>query len=277
MKKTITFFLLSFIFKNSFSQGLSLPYYSGYDSPAETAGWQEYRTGFLSTYNWGIGGSGFSAPSALSHDYNVGGSSNDTVIDWFVSPPINFTAPGLLSLKVKTSGFSTPFPDNFEVWFGTGSQDPEVGNFSLIANLSFMLPQFQWLDTTIEVPFTTDSGYIAFKYKTIGAAWSTYAVDNIQLNIDSTVSVNERLLGEKSISIYPNPVSTSASIKIDGLHNDVNTDVQLFNNTGALVNKFNLDFNNEIIFNRENLPAGVYFVKVIQQEKIVGARSFIIE
>ena len=237
----------------------------------------EYRTGFLSTYNWGVGGGGFSAPNALSHDYNVGGASNDTVVDWFVSPPINFTAPGLLSLKVKTGGFSTPFPDNFEVWFGTGSQDPEAGNFSLIANLSYMLPQFQWLDTTIEVPFTTDSGYIAFKYKTIGAAWSTYAVDNVQLNIDSTVSVNESLLGNNSINIFPNPVSSIAFIKIDGLQFDANTEVQIFSNTGALINKFNEFANGELIFKRDEHPVGIYFVKVVQKGRVIGAKCFVIE
>ena len=158
MKIFLTFLLQCLTASILFSQGLSLPYYTGFDSPAENAGWKEYRTGFLSSYSWGTNGS-------LSHDYNVGGNSTDTVIDWFVSPPLNFTSPGTITMKVMTGGFSTPFPDNCEIWFGTNNSNPSTGNFVLIANLSYMQPQYQWLDTTVSIPFVSDSGYIALNIK----------------------------------------------------------------------------------------------------------------
>ena len=67
------------------AQGVSLPYTSGFDSAIEKAGWQQYRTGFASLSNWTYSNfQPFSAPTCLSHDYNVGGSQADTVIDWFV-------------------------------------------------------------------------------------------------------------------------------------------------------------------------------------------------
>src|SRR6476620_4502989 len=114
--KTLLTFLFSSITSVILSQGLALPYNSGYDSPAEKAGWQQFRTGVTGSSSWSYGGGGFAA-SCVGHDYNVGGNSGDVVIDWFVSPPLNFTAPAIMSLKVKTAGFSTPFPDNFEIWF----------------------------------------------------------------------------------------------------------------------------------------------------------------
>ena len=113
---TLLLTLIGLININSvLAQSESLPYTTGFDSGAEQMGWQQFRTGFLSTYDWGYGGGAFSAPTCLSHDYNVGGNPDDTVVDWFVSPPINFSSPGLVAIKLYTAGFSTPFPDNCEI------------------------------------------------------------------------------------------------------------------------------------------------------------------
>ena len=118
----------------------------------------QYRTGFLSSYRWSI-------INTLSHDYNVAGISNDTVVDAYVSPALNFIAPVQISMKVFTGGFSNPIPDNCDIWFGNNNSNPTTGNFVLIGSLSYMQPKYVWLDTIINVPFTAASGYIAFKYK----------------------------------------------------------------------------------------------------------------
>ena len=175
MKTIITFFFICITLNTLFSQGISLPYFTGFDTPAEQAGWQQFRTGFLSNFDWNNNGS-------ISHDYNVGGNPSDTVVDWYVSPPLNFTSTGILTMKIKTGGFSMPTPDNCEVYFGTNYPNPSIGNFVLIANLSYMQPQYQWLDTIVNVPYTSDSGYIAFKYKTIGLAWTNYSIDSITVS-----------------------------------------------------------------------------------------------
>ena len=108
-KKLLPLLCIQFILITSVkSSGLTLPYATGFDSPAEKAGWNIYRTGVLSQYSWGYSGGGFSG-QCVSHDYNVGGASTDTVVDWFVSPAMNFSSTGTVALKVNTSGFSTPF------------------------------------------------------------------------------------------------------------------------------------------------------------------------
>lgn len=120
-----------------------------------------------------------------------------------------------MALKVRTSGFSTPFPDNCEVWFGTDDPDPETGNYVLIANLSYMLPQFDWLDTIVEVPFVAENGYIAFKYKTIGAAWSTYAIDDISITaITGLLPEGNGRPEMLSLKASPTPSGSSARIGI---------------------------------------------------------------
>lgn len=270
MKKIIPVFIFSLGAGLLFSQGLPLPYNTGFDTPAEKEGWEQYRTGFLSAYSWTFGGGGASAPSCLSHDYNVGGNPADTVVDWFVSPPLHFTAPGEMTLKVRTSGFSTPFPDNFEVWFGTGDPDPEVGDYTLIANLSYMLPQFEWLDTLVNIPFVSDSGYIAFKYKTIGAAWSTYAVDDI------SVSVITGLGGEGggrpeslSLKAFPNPFSSTVRIELPPLNGVA--DLEVYDLQGRLLRVVNgLSAKEEFILDGTGLEAGLYFLRLRQDGKTIA-------
>ncbi|HRH65518.1 MAG TPA: choice-of-anchor J domain-containing protein [Bacteroidia bacterium] len=276
MKKKLLFFCMIqwFIPHLTFSQGLPLPYFTGFDSPSEQAGWQQYRTGFISNYAWGFSGGGFNA-QCVSHDYNVGGNPTDTVVDWFVSPPLNFTTTGTMALKVRTSGFSTPFPDSFEILFGTYTQDPSAGNFTVIANLSFMQPQFQWLDTVIDIPFVSDSGYIALKYKTIGAAWSTYAFDNIEISA-SPVSVPEKVLRNSVLNCFPNPFTMATTIHLsDGLAKSF-LQIRLLDVYGNELRRYLPGVSNTILLTREGLPAGIYLLNVELDSKIVQTEKLII-
>ena len=76
-----------------------------------------------------------------------------------------------------------------------------------------MKPKNVWLDTTINIPFVTDSGYIALKYKTIGAAWVTSKVDNIAINIP-LLGINEKDNYNKiTVTIFPNPFKSSTTIQ----------------------------------------------------------------
>ena len=232
---------------------------------------------FLSTYSWSYSGAAFSVPTCVSHDYNVGGNSNETVIDWFVSPPLNFTGTGTMTLKVKTAGFSTPFPDSFEVLFGTDKQDPANGNFIVIANLSNMLPQYQWLDTIINIPYVSDSGYIALKYKTIGAAWSTYAFDDISINALPTstfTSIDENNFEKMELNYFPNPFSTQTILQTNKPFKDATLTV--YNCQGQQVKQIANLSGQTITFNRNNLQSGLYFFRITQGNKLIANKKLII-
>jgi hypothetical protein len=270
----ITALLLCLSVTNIFSQGVPLPYYTGFDNASQKLGWQQFRTGYLSTYSWSYGGGGFSPTYCISHDYNVGAtSSSQTVIDWFVSPPLNFTTTGKISLKVKTGGFSTPFPDNCEVYFGTDKKDPSTGNFVLVANLSYMVPQYQWLDTTIDLPFVTDSGYIAIKYKTIGAAWMTYAIDNINITLDSGVSIKEEYSKNRSTS-YPNPFSSTTMIVFP--NSLLNAELMIYSIDGQKVKSITNISGDHLSIERNDLRSGVYFYKVVEEGAVKFSGKFVV-
>ena len=266
MKTLFTLLFFITLTTTVFSQGLALPYYTGFDTPAEQAGWQQYRTGFLAMSDWGIGGGiSVSVPNSLQHDYNVGGSSTDTVVDWFVSPALNFTSAGQVSLKVYPSGFSTPAQDDFEIWFGTDHQNPATGNFVLVGNLSYMMPRYNWLDTTLSLPFTTDSGYVAIKFKTIGAHWSTYAVDNITIDIPTSINDNS---GKSKVEVFPNPFRKDFNIQINS--ND-ETEFSLFNSMGEKIMTKNLDSKSTSL-DLSSYASGIYFYKLTSDQRTMSGK-----
>lgn len=92
MKNLILLFAAVILSYTGAAQSLNLPYYTGFDTQTEKEGWVEYRTGFQSTFSW-------SMFNAISHDYNVGGNANDTVIDWMVSPALNVLNNSSVSFK----------------------------------------------------------------------------------------------------------------------------------------------------------------------------------
>jgi hypothetical protein len=267
MKKIKSFTIIGFITLLSITLNaqITLPYYTGFDTPAEKAGWQEFRTGFLSSYSWNSNG-------ALHHDYNVGGNSGDIVVDWYVSPPLNFSSPGKLSMKVMTGGFSTPFSDNCEVWYGTNNPNPSTGNFVLIANLSYMQPQYQWIDTTINISIASDSGFIAFKYKTIGAAWMTYTIDSITARLNPA-SIKETNSSEKTrVKISPMPFNYQATVYFSSCIR--NGELSIYNIFGQKIKTIKNISGQEYKLLRNNLPKGLYFIQLIQDNKIITTNKF---
>lgn len=263
MKTTFTIFLSLFGLSTLFSQSLPLPYYTGFDSSTEQDGWQEFRTGFESTYGWEDLGQ-------LSHDYNVGGNPTDTVIDWYVSPPLEFVAPGTVTMKVKTGGFSTPTPNNCEVWFGTNDPNPLTGDFVLIGNLSYMQPQSQWIDTLFDIPFTTDSGYVAFKYTTIGAEWVTYAIDSITVSIPADpIGINE--IESNNTTLVPNPFVSNTTLYFDS--EIENGQLDIYNSNGQKVRSLSNINGNQYQLERGNLPAGIYLMHVSQNSKVITTKK----
>lgn len=103
MKLNITF-LLAFCSLISFTARAQtpLPYMTGFDNSAEQAGWQAFKTGIDSFGQWGIASFQVaSSPNCLYHDYPVGSSGSDSVIDWYVSPLFDFTDRAELQLKIR--------------------------------------------------------------------------------------------------------------------------------------------------------------------------------
>jgi hypothetical protein len=256
LHSTLLMFAFILVANVTKAQGIALPYYTGWDNVTERAGWTEYRKGYLSSYSW-------SNINQISHDYNVGGAPTQTVIDWYVSPALNFNTPSVISMKVQTGGFSQPTVDNCEIYFSDTKRDPALGTYTLIGNLSYMMPQYTWLDTMFAIPFITDTGYIAFKYKTIGAAWSTYSIDSLHIKADPSVSLRENSLVIAKIG--PNPFSYATTISFNAPLKDA--EVCIYSALGKLLLRTDNNNGMYIVVERQDLPSGIYFFEVKQDGK----------
>lgn len=267
----IAVFLLLITSVHLGAQVAELPYYSGFDNAAEQSGWQQYRQGYESSSEWSFGGGiapvGFSLPTCLSHDYNVGGQESQTVIDWFVSPAIHFPSESKMELKLRVSGFSEPLEDNLEIWFGMVNQNPAFGSFVPLANLSEMAPSQTWLDTIVDIPYTANEGYIGIRYKTVGSNWKTYAIDDISITVNPLGIEDENATSEIRVTICPNPFDNQLRVQSEKNIQEIT----LMDANGRCVlseKKSGKTFD----FLSNNLASGVYFLRVTTDSGIHTVR-----
>ncbi len=260
MKNFTIYFLaaLAVLINTNAKAQQALPYYSGFDSPAEKVGWQQYNLGVNATYGpWGFSNGGFSAPDCIYHDYNDTG----TVEDWYVSPALTILSQSSVSLKIRTFAVmgNAIATDYIGVWYSSGSGDPNDGQFTEVAELTGLtIPanQLVWVDTTINLPFTSGSGYVAFKFKNENN-WFTISIDNV--TVTALVTGMENKLTENDLLIHPNPSAGKIFIKCSKKINSI----AIYNLLGEKI--YSTDAG--IIQKSEGIdlydyPKGIYFVKV---------------
>lgn len=88
-------------------------------------------------------------------------------------------------------------------------------------------------------------------------------------------SVNE-VNNSSSVTVYPNPFTTSATIKIDAPQTLANAYAQLYDMLGNKVSEVKLQ-NNQARLQRGNLPSGIYFYKVISENTVLGQGKVAVE
>ncbi|HRP38235.1 MAG TPA: right-handed parallel beta-helix repeat-containing protein [Chitinophagales bacterium] len=77
-----------------------------------------------------------------------------------------------------------------------------------------------------------------------------------------------------SFNIFPNPFSTQTTLQTDiPLHNATLMVDNCFGQTITQIRNIN---GQTIVFNRDNLPSGLYFVRLMQDSKIIAAKKLII-
>jgi hypothetical protein len=88
------------------------------------------------------------------------------------------------------------------------------------------------------------------------------------VTIDSTVSVNNLVLNENGITLYPNP----ASDKLTVTSNQTITTAKLLTVTGSVVNEQQNVNDEKVIFDINTLPAGIYFAEVVTDKGRVARK-----
>lgn len=258
MKKTKFYIIVGCIalFNFTAKAQLMLPYYTGFDTPTEQAGWQSYKFGVNAKYGpWGIFGGGFSTPKCLFHDYNNTG----TVEDWYVSPALNFTSASKMALKIKVYAMmgSAVSPDYIGIWYSSAMQNPASGDYAEVVNLTSLASSGnKWVDTTINLPFKAGAGYIGLKYMN-GNNWFTIAVDNI--NVTAGITGIGETKDENNILIYPNPTTGKVIIN----NNSNLRSIKIYNLLGEKIyygSEFSQQTSNNI--DLSNYPKGIHFAEI---------------
>lgn len=81
--------------------------------------------------------------------------------------------------------------------------------------------------------------------------------------------------GERSrISFHPNPFFIQTTLKMDNY--EANTSLSVYNSFGQLVKQIDNLSGQSIIFRRDNLPGGLYFIKLMQDNKTLATDKLII-
>jgi hypothetical protein len=99
--------------------------------------------------------------------------------------------------------------------------------------------------------------------------------DDFELWKDSTVTTetNEQTL-DKSATIYPNPFFTETTIRTNKIFK--NASLTVFNLYGQTVKQIKNIYGPTIVLQRDNLPAGLYFVSVTEGHEIITVDKLII-
>lgn len=86
-------------------------------------------------------------------------------------------------------------------------------------------------------------------------------------------SIDENKDNKQISSVFPNPVTEIATLKINSNYN--NNIIELYDNQGSLIKKSKVD--NEYIINRKDFKSGIYFYLIRNEKNIIGKGKFIIK
>lgn len=76
------------------------------------------------------------------------------------------------------------------------------------------------------------------------------------------------------LKLFPNPFSTQATLLTEGVLTNATLVVE--NCIGQAVRQINNINGTTITFNREDLPSGIYFIRLTQEEQLIGTEKLII-
>lgn len=276
MKKKLLLTALGYFFFCCLSlmAQVALPYYSGFDNAAQKAGWTEYKKAATTFSHWGYGG-GFSAPSAVGHDYSP--STGISLTDnWFVSPAFLITNGGTLdSIRYKCAGFSVPAADDtVAVYLLNGSQDPALATSRTllfdVRGADYVNDYTYKLKNNITLPASIGNSYIAIRYRNTNCSskWLTVSFDNVAISGNSAAGIFDANNSSDNPTIYPNPAKGKFYIYAGSING-----IEIFNLAGEKIYSVTEPQNlceNEIDLSA--YPPGIYFVRIKEKESVISRK-----
>ncbi|WMJ73318.1 T9SS type A sorting domain-containing protein [Cytophagaceae bacterium ABcell3] len=96
--------------------------------------------------------------------------------------------------------------------------------------------------------------------RTFGASW-----DNFRVRKGNITGTKPLVLNNKTFTVYPNPFNNSFKIKTDASTLDPGYHFVIYNNIGSIIQQQDLilNYNQDMTFNLNNQPAGIYILKLV--------------
>ena len=227
-------------------------------------------TGFDGNASTGNGNMGveiyYKAGTHVGSETNAGAWTligTDTVIPNAVGMPtpipipVNVTIPAGQTYAFYITISTTAAVDNFEYNNGTAFGSPVSQN----ADLKILEGVGK------AYPFGTT-------YPTTGPPASRVWNGIIHYCVNAVVSVEEEMKAA-NVKVFPNPMSTNASVQIIGAV-DNHIEMSLFDVFGKEVKNFSID-SSSFTFNRNGLSSGIYFYSIKNKSGIIGLGKIIIQ
>jgi hypothetical protein len=121
---------------------------------------------------------------------------------------------------------------------------------------------------TLVTPTTTTT------YTVIGTNTTNCSSNaTITQSVSICTSLNSLLQNDLNYSIYPNPTSGIINIDLENKNNRL-IKIELLNAIGQVIMTETYE-SNRFTFNLHNYPAGIYFIKIIEQNKVIALEKII--
>lgn len=191
-------------------------------------------------------------------------AGNSFISGWFTSPTVTFGGIVLSSSAYGDNIFLVKYNTNGQVTnayafkgsgmsggYGNGICSDNNGN-------AYLTGYFEGTNMTFGSTTLTNTGsYDVYWTK---ASPGATAIDKMNSKVN--------------ILIYPNPMNTSATIQCEVFVK--NGTLKIYNQFGELVSEIKNINGNRFVFNRENLPAGIYTVQLLDNENVTS-QTIVIE
>jgi hypothetical protein len=183
------------------------------------------------------------------------GSANDT-LQWKIAST-NFPADWMATLGLCDNVTCYGSADLWPTTIKESIYPSGTGDFHLTADLTSVATVGPYV---LRVRLNN-------KYSTNDTAWQTYIITKGPVAVSPTVKNNAE------VSIYPNPATNALNVVFDASMDVKN--IAIYSIIGRQLNMFRVSGNNSANLNLENIPAGVYFVRLMNSRgDVVTTRKF---
>jgi hypothetical protein len=161
-------------------QALPLPFTESFEVEAgqdalRDLGWVDYEAGFRG-YPWELSEPAYEGELCARHARGTG-DPDDAMDDWLIAPALDFSTMDAIQLSWAQKGSSVELADH-ELWLSTGSRDPSLGDFELVATLA--APAEDWARSEV-LDLSAWAGervvWLAWRYQ--GADADTWSIDTV--------------------------------------------------------------------------------------------------